>query len=94
MAKCSVGDCARDAVKCFTGTGVRGRPREGVIGVPYCKAHHARMQRGADMSKPIRERLRPGQRRDPYAEAVEDCAVICMYHGHEDLAALLRGLNR
>lgn len=86
--KCAQAECCRDAVKRYLGRSTPGRPTQSMHGVLYCAGHYEQLRRG--------EALRPLRARGvgPYAAAVEDCATIAQFHGHTELAELLRGLNR
>lgn len=87
--KCAHEYCARDAVSAFLGRRTIGRPSSDVSrGPAYCEAHYGQLRRGAETTRPVQ---RYG--RHVRAEAVEDCAVIAEFHGHTELAALLRRLK-
>jgi hypothetical protein len=85
--KCSHQDCARDARKNYHGTHVQG-PKTTGFGVPYCLAHYEQVRKGRTPG-PIRKKGI-----SPYQRAVIDCADIASFHGHHDLAILLRKLNK
>ncbi len=87
--KCAHPDCARDGARVYRGGHSPGRPREGTGGgLLYCGAHYEQLRRGT----PLRE-VRP-RGISPRAQAVEDCAAIAEFHGHAELAALLRRLEK
>ena len=98
MVKCSHADCARDGSKHFRGTGKVGRPRAGAPdGIPYCPAHYEQLRRGG-VTRALRHRGEApcsisGLRATTRAQTVEDCATIADFHGHKDLAILLRRLR-
>lgn len=89
--KCSHPDCARDAVRSFRGSGHTGPVRpEDPPGVPYCGAHYERVRRGKPLGSAD---VRPRGPCSPYTQGVLDAAAIAEFHGHQDLANLLRKLE-
>lgn len=89
MTKCSHPDCARDGIRMYHGRkGIRGRPPFGTEGVPVCGGHYEQLRRGEPMHT-LRKR---GE--SPRAAAVRDCAAICDFHGHPEMANLLRKLGK
>lgn len=88
MIKCSAPDCAREAKKRFLGRSQRGRPDEECpAGIPYCAAHYEQRRRGMPL-KSVRPRGASAR-----VQVVEDCAAIAEFHGHAELAKLLRHLK-
>lgn len=86
--KCSYEGCTREVKKRFAGRNTPGRLPIVSAALPYCKAHYEQMRRRKYLG-PIRKR---GSGK--YKQGVEDAATIVEYHGHKELATLLRSLNK